>query len=73
METLFTSINVWMIAKIFVLIVLGMYLIFSLVVVKQVKMMVSTLQIGFEGLAKTLSWLHLGFAVLVFITALVIL
>ncbi|QQG41878.1 MAG: hypothetical protein HYV90_01035 [Candidatus Woesebacteria bacterium] len=73
METLFTDINVWLIAKIFALLLLGMYLVFSLVVVRQVKMMTDTLQLGFESLAKTLSWLHMGFAILVFLTALVIL
>jgi len=73
MEILFTDINVWLIAKIFTLLLLGMYLVFSLVVVRQVKMMTDTLQLGFESLAKTLSWLHLGFAILVFLTALVIL
>ncbi len=73
MEILFTDINVWLIAKIFALLLLGMYLVFSLVVVRQVKMMTDTLQLGFESLAKTLSWLHMGFAILVFLTALVIL
>ena len=73
MEILFTDINVWLIAKIFALLLLGMYLVFSLVVVRQVKMMMDTLQLGFESLAKTLSWLHMGFAILVFLTALVIL
>lgn len=59
--------------KAFVLIFLTMYLIFSLVVVRQVKMMTDTLQLGFETLSKTLAYIHLAFAVLVFLAALIIL
>jgi hypothetical protein len=54
-------------------VLLGMYLVFALVITRQVKLMTSTLQLGFESLAKTLSFLHLVFAVLVFVTALIIL
>lgn len=50
-----------------------MYLVFALVVVRQVKMMTSTLQLGFEGPAKMLSYIHLIFAILVLISAIVIL
>ena len=62
-----------MIVKSFALVLLGMYIIFSLVVVRQVKMMTDTLQLGFETLAKTLAFIHLAFAVLVFLFAIIIL
>jgi hypothetical protein len=65
--------NTWIIIKVLVLVLLGMYLVFALVITRQVKLMTSTLQLGFESLAKTLSFLHLVFAVLVFVTALIIL
>lgn len=73
METTFLGFDLWIIIKVFALILLGMYLIFALVIVKQVKMMTDTLQLGFESAAKTLSYLHLAFAVLVFLSALIIL
>ena len=59
--------------KILALVLLGMYLIFSLVVVRQVKMMTENLQLGFEGTIKLLAYSHLIFALLVFAAALTIL
>lgn len=74
MQTVVTQgINIWFLLKALSLVLLGMYLVFSLVVVRQVKLMTDTLQLGFEGLAKTLAYVHLAFAVLVFLSALIIL
>jgi len=74
METLpIIGISMWAIIKTFSLILLGIYLVFGLVVVRQVKMMTDTLQLGFETLAKVLAFAHLAFAILVFLTALIIL
>ena len=68
-----TDFNFWIIIKSLALVLLGMYLIFGLVVVKQVQMMTSTLQLGFEGLLKALAYTHLAFAILVFLSAIIIL
>lgn len=57
--------------KIAALILLGLYIVFALVVVRQVKVMTDTLQLGFEEPIKILSYVHLIFAVFVFITALI--
>lgn len=65
--------NIWFLFKALSIVLLGMYLVFSLVVVRQVKMMTDTLQLGFEGLVRTLAYTHLIFAVLVFLSALIIL
>ena len=74
MEAIFTTdFNFWIIIKSLVLVLLGMYLIFGLVVVKQVQMMTHTLQLGFEKLIKTLAYIHLVFAILVFLAAIIIL
>lgn len=76
MESLLTfasTFSIWTVVKIFTIILLGMYLIFALVVVRQVKMMTSTLQLGFEGPTKFLSYAHLAFAIFVFFSALTIL
>ena len=67
------NIDIWLVVKVASLILLSMYLVFSLVVVRQVRLMTDTLQLGFEGLVKMLSYLHLAFAVLVFLAALIIL
>jgi hypothetical protein len=67
------GISVWLVVKVAALILLGLYFVFSLVVVKQIKLMTSTLTLGFEGLIIMLGYIHLAFAVLVFLFALVIL
>ncbi|HET7098614.1 MAG TPA: DUF5657 family protein [Patescibacteria group bacterium] len=70
---LLPAIDIWLIIKILSLVLLGMYLVFSLVVLRQVKMMTDTLQLGFEAPIRLLSYMHLLFAVLVFLAALIIL
>ena len=65
--------NIWILIKALSLVLLGMYLVFSLVVVRQVKMMTDTLQLGFESITKTLAYIHLLFAVFVFLAAIIIL
>ncbi len=69
----FTSFSLAMLFKVITLVLLAMYLVFSWVVVRQVKLMTDTLQLGFEGLVKTLAYAHLAFALLVFFIALIIL
>ncbi|KKS96237.1 MAG: hypothetical protein UV71_C0001G0111 [Microgenomates group bacterium GW2011_GWC1_43_13] len=68
-----TGFDIWILIKALALIILGMYLVFAFVITRQVKLMTSTLRLGFDGPAKILSYLHLVFAVLVFLAALVIL
>jgi hypothetical protein len=65
--------NIWVIVKIFSLILLGMYIVFAFGVVKQVKMMTTTLRLGNENFAKIISYVHLVAAFVVFLAALIIL
>ncbi len=67
------GISIWGIVKILILILLTLYLIFALVVVRQVRLMTDTLQVGFELPVRILSYIHLIFAVLVFLSAIIIL
>ena len=67
------GISIWLVVKVAALILLGMYLVFALIVVRQVKLMTDTLSLGFEGPIILLSYIHLAFAVLVFLAALVML
>ena len=67
------GISVWPFVKIGALILLGLYIVFSLVIVRQVKLMTDTLQLGFEAPVKILSFMHLIFAIFVFLAALIIL
>ena len=67
------GISIWLVVKVAALILLGMYLIFSLVVVRQIKLLTSTLTLGFEAPIIMFGYIHLAFAVLVFLAALIIL
>jgi len=67
------GVSVWFIVKIFVLFALALYIIFALVIVKQVSLMITTLNAGFELPIRVLSYSHLGFAVFVLLLALFIL
>ncbi|KKU22183.1 MAG: hypothetical protein UX34_C0032G0002 [Candidatus Woesebacteria bacterium GW2011_GWF1_46_13] len=58
---------------IIILVAFFLYIIFSLVVVRQVQLMTETLEVGFEAQLKTISYLHLAFAILVFLAALIVL
>jgi len=67
------GISVWVILKIFAVIALGLYIAFALVVVRQVQLMTTTLEVGFEGPLKFIAIMHLLFAISVLIFALIIL
>ena len=64
---------IWGLVKIFVVIAIFLYIAFALVVVRQVQLMVDTLEVGFERPLKFLSVMHLLFAISVLIFALIIL
>ncbi len=65
--------SLWLLLKIFLLVGLIIYLIFSSVVVRQVNQMTNTLEVGFEGPIKFLAWLHLFLALGTFVVAFMIL
>lgn len=67
------GIQVWVLIKIAALILLGMYLIFAWVIVRQVRLMTDTLQLGFEAPVKLFAYIHMIFAIFVFLAALIIL
>ena len=69
----FTTFTIWTVIKVAVLILLSLYFVFALVVIRQVKLMTSTLHLGFETPVIIVSYLHFAFSVLVFFSALVIL
>lgn len=67
------DVSVWFIVKIFALFALLIYVVFSVVVVRQVNLMTETLEVGFELPLKVVALAHLILAVLVFLFALIIL
>ena len=67
------GISVWLVAKIFVLIALAIYIIFAAVIVKQVSLMIKTVKVGFEAPIKFVAWGHLLFALGIFVVATIIL
>ena len=74
METIpLLGISVWFAAKVFILLFLAMYIVFALVVIRQIKLMLHTLDIGFNLPIRFLGWAHFLFAVGIFLIALTIL
>lgn len=65
--------TIWSVIKVLILIFLCIYIIFSLVLIKQVQMMTTTLEIGFEKQLKFLSIVHSLFAIGVLIFGILIL
>ncbi|PIS09236.1 hypothetical protein COT75_02620 [Candidatus Beckwithbacteria bacterium CG10_big_fil_rev_8_21_14_0_10_34_10] len=65
--------NVWLIAKIFVLLALGVYIAFAFMVAKEVKLMTKTLIGVFNLPIKILSYIHLVLTIIIFLLALKIL
>jgi len=67
------GISVWLVAKIFVLLFLAMYIVFSLVVIRQIKLMLKTVDMGLNLPIRFIGWVHFLFAVGIFVIAFVIL
>lgn len=70
---LFNGFNMWILIKALALILFGMYIIFAFVITRQVRLMTNTLQLGYESLTKFLAFVHLLFAILVFLSAFILL
>lgn len=68
-----TLASVWPIVKIALLFAIGVYIVFALVVYRQVSLMVNTLEMGFELPLRLIAIAHLLFAVGVFLVALTVL
>lgn len=67
------NLNIWSVIKIFILAALILYLIFSIIIIREVKLMNRTLKGVFNLPITIIAWLHFGLACLIFILALVIL
>lgn len=66
-------IDIWFLTKILFLVGLTVYVVFAAVVVRQVYLMIETLEVGFEMPVRALVWLHLAVAIGVFVLAFVLL
>ncbi len=67
------SLSIWSLIKVFVIVLLGIYIIFAYVIVRQVQLMTDTLVIGFEKQLKFLAFVHFLFSVGVLIFSIMIL
>jgi hypothetical protein len=65
------SLNYWSIGKFFVLIGLGVYLVFAFVVVRQVKLMTQVVTGFLTNSLRIVAWLLFLFSIIVFIFTLV--
>ena len=64
---------IWFMAKLGLLLFLLIYILFAGVVIKQVKVMIATLEVGFERQIELFSYLHFLVSISVFILAIFIL
>lgn len=71
--TLLTSFSIWDVAKFFVVFALLLYAAFAAVVVRQAGLMTETLHDQLAVFVKTVAFIHLAVAILVFFLALIIL
>lgn len=69
----FIDLSVWFVVKIFISFAILLYVIFSLVIIRQVNLMTDTLEVGFEAPIRLIAVAHFILAVAVFILALIIL
>jgi len=67
------NVSPWGVAKLLIILALVIYLVFAFVVVKQVKMMTQVVSGDLDLPIKILGWLHLVFAFLVILLALIVL
>lgn len=67
------GIDIWLILKYLVLFSLFLYVIFALVVVRQIQLMTDTLEVGFETPVRFLGFFHLLFALGTLIIAFMVL
>lgn len=67
------NIDIWAVAKIFVLIAMSIYIVFAFVIVRQSKIMTDTLELGLEKAIRTVALAHMLFAIGTFVIALIIL
>jgi hypothetical protein len=66
-----TGFSLWFIVKIFIVLALFIYLVFALVIIKQVQMMISTIEAGLVTPLKFLSYIHFLFAATILVIAIV--
>ncbi len=69
----FINFPIWTIVKAFMILALALYVVFALVVIRQVRLMTDTLEVGFEVFVRMLAVGHFIFSIVVLVLALIIL
>lgn len=62
--------DTFLVAEALILIFLGLYVVFTIVIIKQVRLMTDTLDVDLDGFIRLLSFIHLFFAGAVLLVAL---
>lgn len=63
------QINIWFVIKTVFLIAIGIYFVFSMMVLREVELMIKTLKSVFNWPIKIITWLHVLLVILVFLFA----
>ena len=73
LQLLINNFSVWTVLKLLILFALVIYLVFAVVVIRQVKLMTNTFKTGYETWLRIISWLHLILVIGIFLGGLVLL
>ncbi len=73
LQFLINNLSVWGVFKLLILFALALYLVFAVVVIRQVKLMTNTFKTGYETWLRSISWLHLILVIGIFLGGLVLL
>lgn len=65
--------GIWDIAKLFVLFGLLLYLVFAVVVIREVKLMTRTVTGRLDSVVRVVAWVHFALSVGIFLVALIVL
>jgi hypothetical protein len=71
--TTFANGSIWLLVKAAFLLGILIYIVFAVIVVRQVKIMMEALDVGFEKVIRLLAYLHLLGSIASFLLALIIL
>ncbi|PIU03499.1 hypothetical protein COT44_03575 [Candidatus Shapirobacteria bacterium CG08_land_8_20_14_0_20_39_18] len=71
--TMFLNAQIWLVVKLFVILALLIYLIFAIVIIRQVDLMTKAINFSLDGILKIIAVIHFVGAIVIFLVALIVL
>ncbi|PIY65141.1 hypothetical protein COY91_03685 [Candidatus Shapirobacteria bacterium CG_4_10_14_0_8_um_filter_39_15] len=70
---MFLNAQIWLVVKLFVILALLIYLIFAIVIIRQVDLMTKAINFSLDGILKIIAVIHFVGAIVIFLVALIVL